>query len=329
MWKSAPLRLVLIVALSFMTGPAFAQFYRVDVCTVLTADGTEYCSIPNSSLLVSPVDPPLTPLGGTALGDAVSHVGGGPYSRTGVDVGNRSTPPPSVTTVDLSLTLASWPSDMTTQTNAGVVTEAARSFSTAVAQEAAVIQAQAAAQRIQLPSINPSQAARQTQAFGPRAVSPENRAGVAPSDARPGDPVDPASGEFTHSRVNFEIVAFGPDVRFEQVYRSRWAHHGALGVGWTHSYEQEVVVSSLPCGATGRGAVQQAEWWDGRGNVIRFVQDGNAVWENRSGSRERILASSTDYIVQASEGTQLRFARNARVLDSSGAHTIHSPRSLT
>lgn len=272
-----------------------------------------YC-VPGPGLGISPFDPPH--LGDGTVVAAPLFLNSA-FDGLGRRNGQASAPPASTSQPDISRAQPLWPVNLASPKRTSAGTPAVLDFLNRNI-EAGENQAATAGQRVQLAPTNPSLSVRLTQGYGPRSPPSVDRAGVAANDTNPGDPVDPASGEFVHSKVDFQVTSFGPDMLFQRVYRSRWGYHGPLGYGWTHSFDQHVMLSSLPCGAAGASSLKQAEWWDGRGNIVRFIQDGNGIWENRSGTREKFSRSGGDFVVRMADGTANRFSASTATTDQNG-----------
>jgi RHS repeat-associated protein len=70
---------------------------------------------------------------------------------------------------------------------------------------------------------------------------------VDPGETRPngcGSPVEVASGNFIHALPQLSLSGVGPDVDLTLIYNSHDLRRGAFGVGWTHAWEERLIVTT-------------------------------------------------------------------------------------
>jgi RHS repeat-associated protein len=68
-----------------------------------------------------------------------------------------------------------------------------------------------------------------------------------PGETRPcgcGSPVEVATGNFIHALPQFSISGLGPPIEFALIYNSHDLRRGTFGVGWTHPYEERLVLTT-------------------------------------------------------------------------------------
>ena len=73
------------------------------------------------------------------------------------------------------------------------------------------------------------------------------------------DPVNTATGNFTHDETDLSIATRTAPLQLSRYYNSKDAKDSPLGVGWTHSYN-----ISLATGAGSSGTLVSVRWGDGR-----------------------------------------------------------------
>lgn len=68
-----------------------------------------------------------------------------------------------------------------------------------------------------------------------------------PGESRPrgcGSPVEVSSGNFVHALPQLSLSGLGPDLDLTLIYNSHDLRSGTFGVGWTHAYEERLVVTT-------------------------------------------------------------------------------------
>lgn len=87
---------------------------------------------------------------------------------------------------------------------------------------------------------------------------------VVTQSARSNDPVNTATGNFTHAETDLSIAARGIPLLFSRYYNSRDSYSGPLGPGWSHTYDITLTQNS---------SIVTIKWADGR--VDRYSDRGN------------------------------------------------------
>src|SRR5208337_2450080 len=65
------------------------------------------------------------------------------------------------------------------------------------------------------------------------------------SDAATGDDINMVSGSYTTHINDFNLTSGGINVRFDRNYNSRLQFIGGFGVGWTHSFDIQVITAGI------------------------------------------------------------------------------------
>lgn len=134
---------------------------------------------------------------------------------------------------------------------------------------------------------------------------PETLGGPKQEHEGTGDPVNPATGEFSLSEVDLELSGVGPAFRLERYYSSHSSRHGVLGFGWSHSYEQRLVFTGNSCGDL------YYDWETGRGFTLRFVQDrANGRWFSESTTEYYLTVGDAYTTVHSRSGLRHVFRRD-------------------
>jgi len=107
-----------------------------------------------------------------------------------------------------------------------------------------------------------------------------------------GDPVDVASGEFTQTETDYA----GPALAFRRYYHSSTldAYHG-MGVGWTHQYAAQLVISGgAPVGLARPEGYHDPLVWS----------SGSSSYESTSGASIHVQATSSNWTAYLADGSQ-------------------------
>jgi len=113
-----------------------------------------------------------------------------------------------------------------------------------------------------------------------------------------GDPVDPATGNFTLAMRDITVPEPGPDLVFQRSYNSKAFSSGPLGPKWNHSWETRLV---LP--AASETATMDLYWGDGRIDSYSVNLDGTftgapgnfAVLASRTGGYKVTTKDQVEY----------------------------------
>ncbi|NMC14834.1 MAG: hypothetical protein GYA34_18355 [Chloroflexi bacterium] len=119
------------------------------------------------------------------------------------------------------------------------------------------------------------------------------------------DPVNTATGNFTHDETDLSITTRSEPLQFARFYNSKDTLNGPLGIGWTHSYN-----ISLTTGAGSSGTLVAVRWGDGRTDYWDDL--GGGVYEpNMPGLVDKLETIGTDWKLTKKN-------MNVYIFDSSG-----------
>ncbi|MBK8012197.1 MAG: hypothetical protein IPK13_12685 [Deltaproteobacteria bacterium] len=142
--------------------------------------------------------------------------------------------------------------------------------------------------------------------------------GESESDLNGSDPVDPATGEFRRTSIDFMLSGVGLPVVFKRVYRSRWAYDGPLGHGWTHSFDERLLVSTAGRDAaapTAECGPRTVRWFSGDGGSLEFRASATG-WRSFP-QTDFLLAEARDggWTIVMPDGIRRRFDKRGLLFD--------------
>lgn len=122
------------------------------------------------------------------------------------------------------------------------------------------------------------------------------------SDNERTDPVNPVTGEFSLTRTDLAIEGVGLSFVLTRYYSSRLSYLGPLGHGWTHSYDQRLVLETADCGD------RTIRWRNGEGGVVRFSSPvQSSIWRADSGGYFQLVENAQGYALTLPNGDTSHF----------------------
>jgi RHS repeat-associated protein len=132
---------------------------------------------------------------------------------------------------------------------------------------------------------------------------------------RTASPVEVATGNFIHAVPQLSLVGLGPDVDFTLVYNSHDLRKGTFGTGWTHAYEERLVVTT-------DGTQTFATCCQGAGKRNRLRRGGNGRYVSISPMALDLTLNDDDtHTLRDKYGNVKEFdadGRMARIVDRNG-----------
>ncbi|MGH2784089.1 MAG: DUF6531 domain-containing protein [Actinomycetota bacterium] len=119
------------------------------------------------------------------------------------------------------------------------------------------------------------------------------------------DPVNTATGSFTHAEQDVELPGIGMPFRFDRTYNSADATTGSLGRGWTHAFAASL--ATLPNGDMRLRA--------GNGQQLLFTRLADGSFVDPSGGRATLVAVAEGYEATRHDQTAYRFDSSGRLVE--------------
>jgi len=160
-------------------------------------------------------------------------------------------------------------------------------------------------------------------------LPPSLQAGVPIPPAHEGDPINPATGAMTIDHEDIDIPGVGLAFTFARHYRSSSRYVGALGFGWSSSFEQYLVRSAERCTLSGASTRTVIDWYTGSGVAIRFRQSlATGRWEPARGVTHRLGRQGNQWLLTAPDGVVTVFDDPTRLDPTNRALTVGLPREI-
>jgi RHS repeat-associated protein len=125
------------------------------------------------------------------------------------------------------------------------------------------------------------------------------------------DPVNSATGSFTHSVTDLDLPGIGVGFAFTRTYNSLDPTAGPLGPGWTHSYNAALAIK-------GNGDVSARA---GSGQQLEFIRNADGTYTAAAGGRATLVTVSGGYELTTNDQLHYRFDTGGRLtslLDRNG-----------
>jgi RHS repeat-associated protein len=117
------------------------------------------------------------------------------------------------------------------------------------------------------------------------------------------DPVNTATGSFTHEVSDLALPGIGVDFDFTRHYNSIDQTSGPLGIGWTHNYNSSLIVRP------GGDVIARA----GTGQQVEFVKNADGSFTGAKGARSTLATITGGYELITNDQLHYRFDTNGKL----------------